>query len=163
MGQQKIFTKAILSKLKSNFAATQKANGEEITHKPVIKVFNPYGSQTWLFSEYDEESDLLFGLCDLGMGSPELGYQARAEIEEFRVNMGGCKLPFERDAHWTPNGKLLEYAEAAWEKGSIVSHLPEAKAEVEKPSRHLNKWSQKQLSKSPISHLTFSAMIMWFR
>jgi hypothetical protein len=43
---------------------------------PVVKLFTPDAGATWLMTEaYPEGSDIrLFGLCDLGMGCPELGY-----------------------------------------------------------------------------------------
>jgi Protein of unknown function (DUF2958) len=39
---------------------------------------------------------VLFGLCDLGMGSPELSSVSRAELEEVRGRFG---LPLEREVH----------------------------------------------------------------
>jgi hypothetical protein len=52
------------------------ANGagvEEQDHRPVVKIFNPTGGQTWLISEMDADGDTMFGLADLGMGEPEMG------------------------------------------------------------------------------------------
>jgi hypothetical protein len=44
-------------------------------HIPVAKLFSPDGAATWLISEADpDDPDRLFGLCDLGLGFPELGY-----------------------------------------------------------------------------------------
>lgn len=55
------------------------------------------GSATWLITESDpDNADVLFGLCDLGMGSPELGSVSRAELEEVRGRFG---LPLEREVH----------------------------------------------------------------
>ena len=40
---------------------------------PVVKVFNPLGSATWLLCSLDRgDPDIAFGLCDLGFGSPEV-------------------------------------------------------------------------------------------
>ena len=52
------------------------ANGREPNrdHIPVVKLFNPMGPATWLLCELDADGDTLFGLCDLGVGEPELGY-----------------------------------------------------------------------------------------
>lgn len=50
---------------------------EDFDPRPVVKLFTPDGSATWLITEAYEEPDgdlRLFGLCDLGFGSPELGY-----------------------------------------------------------------------------------------
>jgi len=64
----------------------------------VVRFFNPLGSQSWQIYEgsYNEDMDtwLLFGVCDLGMGSPELGYVTLAELESIQLPMG---LGIERD------------------------------------------------------------------
>ena len=61
----------IKNKLKKNHIATMK--DDTVSHKPVVKYFTPFGGATWLISEIDDEN-MMFGLCDLGMGFPELGY-----------------------------------------------------------------------------------------
>jgi len=118
----KIFTKEILAQLAANGKATrdeQEANGREIDHKPVLKIFSPVGAATWLITESDpDEPDRLFGLCDLGFGTPELGYVARSEIEETRVTirvvgLGRGELPLERDLYFKPDYPLSVYTKAA--------------------------------------------------
>lgn len=79
-------------------------------HKPVIKLFGG-GACTWLLSEYDPKTDCFFGLCDLGMGEPELGYVSKAELEEIRFPP--FNLPVERDLHFHPDKTLKEYANLA--------------------------------------------------
>jgi hypothetical protein len=119
--QQKIFTTDILRKMLANSRATGEAlvNGtEEPDHKPVVKVFNPYGGATWLLTEIDEDGRC-FGLCDLGQGFPELGYVLRSEIENLRIKRGGYGLPLERDAHFTADKPLSEYAADARVKQRI--------------------------------------------
>ena len=115
--QHKIFTTNILRRLAANGQATREAqnsNKSEPDHKPVVKVFNPYGAATWLLTESDpDEPDRLFGLCDLGQGFPELGSVLRSEIEDLRVPVAGHKFPLERDAHFTADKRLSEYAEHA--------------------------------------------------
>lgn len=50
------------------------AQGEDIDPLPVVKLFTPDANATWLLTEVDvEDPDILFCLCDLGVGSPELG------------------------------------------------------------------------------------------
>jgi hypothetical protein len=116
----KIFTKQVLAKLAKNGAATraaQQAGEREPDHKPVLKVFNPCGAATWLLTESDPaDPDRLFGLCDLGMGSPELGYVLRSELETAHGRLG---LKMERDLWFEANKPLSEYAAAANEKGRI--------------------------------------------
>lgn len=62
---------------------------------PVVKLFTPDANCTWLLSELDpDEPDIAFGLCDLGMGCPELGSVRISELESVRGALG---LPVERD------------------------------------------------------------------
>jgi hypothetical protein len=96
------------------------ANGRnrDQDHAPVIKVFNPTGGQTWLFSELDPtDNDTLFGLADLGMGSPELGYVSLAEL----VDLSGMLLVgLERDLHFKGSAPLSVYARFANVAGRII-------------------------------------------
>ena len=128
--QHKIFTADILAKLAANGKATRdaQARGEdEPDHVPVVKVFNPYGGATWLLAESEPgEPDILFGLCDLGMGFPELGNVRRSEIESLRIRIGGCELPLERDAGFHATKPLSAYTVEArdQEKASTIgNHL----------------------------------------
>lgn len=85
---------------------------------PVVKLFTPDAGCTWLLTELDpEEPDIAFGLCDLGMGYPELGSVRISEIESVRGRLG---LPVERDRHFTPRHTLSVYAEAARVTGAIT-------------------------------------------
>lgn len=82
--------------------------------KPVLKLFTPWANATWLISERD--GDMLFGLCDLGLGSPELGYVSLAELQSLR---GPGGLTVERDKWFEPTKTLSEYADEARAKGRI--------------------------------------------
>ena len=67
---------------------------------PLLKLFTPDGAATWLISEADADNpDLLFGLCDLGLGFPELGYVSLAEISSVRGRLGlpAADQPGDRD------------------------------------------------------------------
>lgn len=90
---------------------------ESIDFKPVVKMFTPWGSATWLFTELDEDGRL-FGLCDLGFGTPELGYASLQEIEEL---VGPFGLKIERDQYFEADKTLSEYAAAARESGRIAA------------------------------------------
>lgn len=86
---------------------------------PVLKLFTPDGAATWLISEVDpDDPDRLFGLCDLGLGHPELGYVSLAEISAVRGRLG---LPVERDLHFVADKPLSAYVEEARIKGRIVA------------------------------------------
>ena len=115
----KLLTKALREKLLAN--ATRRPPDP----KPVLKLFNPTGAATWLFTELDEDGDTLFGLGDLGFGTPELGYSSLAEIAAIRVRFG---LGIERDLHFRPRYPLSIYTEAARAAERIVEHGPELDA-----------------------------------
>jgi hypothetical protein len=84
--------------------------------KPVVKFFNPVGAATWLFTELDADGDTLYGLCDLGMQCPELGYASLSEIEAVTLRF---KLKIERDLWFKASKTLAEYADDARSKGRI--------------------------------------------
>ena len=90
----------------------------EVDHKPVVKFFTPDAQATWLFTELAADEDTLFGLCDLGHGSPELGYASLAEISALR---GPLRLLVERDRHFRADKPLSQYASDARSKGRIVA------------------------------------------
>ena len=106
----KLMTKKIENKLTNAVAGYGEHN------KPYLKLFNPCGAATWLLSEYNSKQRMFFGLCDLGIGSPELGYVSLDELLQIRLPMG---LKIERDMNWEPEHTLIEYARKARECGSI--------------------------------------------
>jgi hypothetical protein len=88
-------------------------------HIPVAKLFSPDGAATWLISEADpDDPDRLFGLCDLGLGFPELGYVSLAEITALRGPLG---LPIERDLNFVADKPLSAFASQARESGRIIT------------------------------------------
>jgi hypothetical protein len=93
------------------------AGGESIDPKPVVKLFLPGSGATWLLTEIDpDDEDLAFGLCDLGVGFPELGSVRLSELASVRSKFG---LPVERDEHFVPNKPLSGYAAEARISGMI--------------------------------------------
>lgn len=118
----KLLTKEIERKLRANAEATrqaQEAGRDEPDHVPVLKLFNPVGAATWLLTELDLDNPrLVFGLCDLGLGCPELGWASLDEIESLRLPLG---LKIERDMHWRGDKTLSLYAEKARGHGRIVA------------------------------------------
>ena len=96
------------------------ANGRnrDQDHFPVVKLFTPDASFTWLLSEIDpDEPDIAFGLCDLGFGFPELGNVSLSEIRSIRGKLG---LPVERDMSFTAEHPMSVYAEAARQAEGIT-------------------------------------------
>lgn len=95
-------------------------------HVPVLKLFNPCGAGTWLFTELDPENpDLVFGLNDPGLGFPELGTSSLSEMAAVRLRFG---LGIERDRCFTGRFPLSVYTEAARRAGHIVERGPELDA-----------------------------------
>lgn len=84
---------------------------------PVVKLFTPDGSATWLLAEIDpEDQSLAFGLCDLGLGCPELGIVSLSELAAIRGQLG---LPVERDLSFEARMSLSIYAAEARGVGRI--------------------------------------------
>ncbi len=85
---------------------------------PVVKLFLPDGAATWLLTEIsDEDGDLAYGLCDLGLGSPEIGQVSLSEIDAIRSPNG---LRVEKDKSFRAKRSLLEYARLARSEGMII-------------------------------------------
>jgi len=94
------------------------AGGESIDPPPVVKLFTPDAGATWLLSEIDpDDQDMAFGLCDLGLGCPELGYVRLSELAAVRGRLG---LPIERDDHFVGDSELSSYAARARIAGRII-------------------------------------------
>lgn len=109
----KLFTKEIHDQLIENGQKQEPVRGteDEIDFKPVVKLFTPDAGCTWLLTELDpDEPDIAFGLCDLGLGYPELGSVRVSELEQVRGRLG---LPVERDLHFKADKTLSAYASEA--------------------------------------------------
>jgi len=86
--------------------------------QPVVKLFTPDAHATWLLTELDPaDGDTAFGLCDIGIGMPELG---DVRISELASIVGPLKLPIERDLYFVAKRTLSEYARLARINGSII-------------------------------------------
>jgi Protein of unknown function (DUF2958) len=117
----KLLTKEIRERLVKNGHLRQRmaeaCDSAEPDFLPVVKLFTPDAGATWLLSEIDpDDEDRAFGLCDLGLGMPELGYVSLTELAALRGKLG---LPVERDLYFTPSKSLSAYAEEARVHGSI--------------------------------------------
>ncbi|RYC30307.1 DUF2958 domain-containing protein [Lichenibacterium minor] len=95
------------------------AAGADIDPRPVVKLFTPDANATWLLTELDPgEPDRAFGLCDLGLGFPELGYVAMSEVRALRGPLG---LPVEADQGFIADRPLSNYAAVAQGEGRITA------------------------------------------
>lgn len=97
--RNQLLTKTIERELEH---AAANSGGQAGAVKVVAKYFTPDAQCTWFITEGRKvEADWeLFGLCDLGMGSPELGYVMLSELQSVRGQLG---LPVERDLYWSGN------------------------------------------------------------
>ena len=94
-----------------------RATGQAIDPLPVVKLYTPDAHATWLLTELDpQDSDTAFGLCDPGLGNPEIGTVRLSDLEHIR---GPLKHRVERDRHFTPKHTLSEYVRRAKADGSI--------------------------------------------
>lgn len=106
--------KLLTDEQREQLLANGRANAgreETIDFKPVVKLFCPWGAGTWLLTELDPDApNVAFGLCDLGMGCPELGSVSLDEIADIR-GPGGLRI--ERDYYFKGDKPLSAYAEEA--------------------------------------------------
>ena len=121
----KILTQEIRAKLLENGETQRVAvrsgldDVQPIDPYSVVKLFTPDANATWLLTELDpEDDDLAFGLCDLGLGEPELGYVRISELQALR---GPLRLAVERDLHFTASRPISVYMEEARRAGRIVT------------------------------------------
>lgn len=107
----KLLTQAIQERLLANGRTNNARRDQglaELDFKPVVKLFTPDAGATWLLTELDpEDRDIAFGLCDLGLGCPELGSVSLNELSEVR---GALRLRVERDLSFEADRTLSEYA-----------------------------------------------------
>ncbi len=108
----KLFTQYDYAKLIKN----SKPENQDKDHYPVLKLFTPDAGCTWLLTEI-VDLETAFGLCDLGVGFPELGYLHIPEIVELRGKLG---LPVERDLLFKAKFPLSVYGRAASHHGRII-------------------------------------------
>ena len=116
-----LITKALTEQLLANGRAQRAAmdkGADALDFKPVVKLFTPDAQCTWLLTELDPDDGLAFGLCDLGIGEPELGYVSLVELQSVRGKLG---LPIERDLHFEADKAISAYAEEARQLRRIVA------------------------------------------
>lgn len=104
----------ITGEIRARLEANNRRRDED--HVPVVKLFTPWANATWLFTEIEPDGRL-FGLCDVGHGSPELGY---ADLDEIEALRGPAGLRVERDLHFQTDKPLSAWTEAARRARMIV-------------------------------------------
>jgi hypothetical protein len=87
-------------------------------HGPVVNFLDPTGAAIWRITEMDPAApDVLFGLCDLGLGCPELGC---VRLSELRSVAGRFGLGIARDRHVRARHPLSVHARAAQAAGAVA-------------------------------------------
>ncbi len=111
------FTEAQRSMLLANGRAS--LENPDFDPAPVVKLFTPDGAATWLLTEIDpDDPDHAFGLCDLGLGMPEIGWVSLHELASVRGRLG---LPIERDLYFRAEKRLSAYARDARLAGRVMA------------------------------------------
>lgn len=107
-----------LDSLINNHREQQRVKGtrEERDFVPVVKLFYPAGAATWLLTECAPDG-LAFGLCDMGFGTPELGY---VSLDELAALKGPGGIGIEQDVFWKGDKPLSRYADEARARGRIM-------------------------------------------
>lgn len=107
----RLIPQELREKMIENARDVMKDRGDD--HPPIVKLFSIAGSATWLLSELNPfEPTIAYGLCDLGLGFPELGYVSLEELES--IQHPSLPIPLiVRDEHFDAEYLMSVYAEAA--------------------------------------------------
>jgi hypothetical protein len=101
----KLFTGTEWSQLLKNADPATREHADPV---PVVKLFTPHADFVWLLTEINpEDGDTAFGLCDLGMGEPEIGSVSLTEITSHPI------LPVYKDLNFHSIKTLSELAAEA--------------------------------------------------
>jgi hypothetical protein len=116
----KLLTDKQRAELLANGRAARQAHqtGADIDPKPVVKLYIPDGYGRWLLTEMDpDEFDRAYGLCDLGIGRPSLGYISLSELED---EAGKLPYPVKPDPRFVADRPLSAYTAVAYVRGLII-------------------------------------------
>ncbi len=109
MARQKLMTKAIENALTRNPLNSTDGTPTE-AKKVLVKFFG--GAATWIVFEGEKQENgdwTFFGLADLGMGCPELGYFSLNELAGTRFQFGGIERDYYGPKHVTiDEGRIVE-------------------------------------------------------
>ncbi len=83
----------------------------------MVRLFTPEVHATWLLAALDPaDGDTAYGLCDVGIGMPELGH---VKLSDLASIVGPLKRPILRDLYFQSTRPLSAYAQLAQRDGSI--------------------------------------------
>ena len=95
---------------------TARARGEAIDPHPVVKLYTLDAGGVWLLTDLDADGDRAYGLCDAGIGAPQLGHVSLEALDAMRGPRG---MRVVADPHFRPRQSLSAYASDAMRDGSI--------------------------------------------
>lgn len=93
-----------------------RVGGQGVDPYPVARLYTLDAGCVWLLAELAGDGDLAYGLCDLGLGAPELGYVRLSVLGAMRGPLG---LPVVADPCFVARQSLSAYAVEAAACGSI--------------------------------------------
>lgn len=95
-----------------------RATAPDLDPMPVVRLFTPDAHAIWLLVALDPgDGDTAYGLCDVGIGMPELG---TVRLSALASIVGPRNRPVTRDAFFQPTRTLSEYTRLARLNGSIL-------------------------------------------
>ena len=96
--------------------AAARARGEAIDPHPVVKLHTLDAGSAWLLTDLDSDGDRAYGLCDAGLGCPELAHVSLSALEGVQGPRG---MRIVADPHFRARQPLSAYAAEAARDGSI--------------------------------------------
>ncbi len=93
-----------------------RARGEAVDPHPVVKLYTLDAGAVWLLTELDADGDRAYGLCDAGIGAPELGHVSLKALDDMRGPRG---IRVVADPHFRSRQALSAHASDAMRDGSI--------------------------------------------
>lgn len=95
-----------------------RAAGQGIDPMPVVRLFTPDAHATWLLAALDPaDGDTAWGLCDVGIGMPEMG---SIKLSDLATIVGPQRIQVRRDLHFHAVRPMSEYLRLAQANGSIM-------------------------------------------
>lgn len=129
----KLFTEQQRTQLLSN----GHEDNRDRDHAPEVKLTLPGTGCVWLLSEIDPDNpDIAFGLCDLGIGFPELGHVSVSELQSLLM---WEDMPLQADRHFFAEFPMSVFVEAARNEEGITDDpfaLRHAAANLRRHHRH---------------------------
>ena len=85
---------------------------------PVVRLFTPDAHAIWLLAALDPaDGDTAWGLCDVGIGMPEMG---SIKLSDLATIVGPQRIPVRRDLYFHAVRPMSESLRLAQANGSIT-------------------------------------------